>query len=758
MRAGGRGSFAALLVAAAADRDEREPRPRSRPRRPCSWLPACSASPPRRPCGRAAGQYYRRASVLARRARSPAGARCSRSQERSSASSYSRPCELAQVVAVLVPRLLLGAGTGAVLSGGGRGHSVPPLRPGTLCDCTPLRGRVARARGPQRAVHAVRADAYICSRGPGSPACDRGVPRRRHRDQRPRGRRVRAHRDRRGARRRRRAARPLGDAAVGRAAPLSRGIQRFTGITQAMVDEAPPAEAMLPELAEQLHGRVLVAHSAGFDRRVLRQAFARAGIAVAEPAGRCARSRSRGASHPLARQRAPAAAGASRSASTSRSRTARSPTPRRARACSARCSARLCAQRDDDRRGARAAAPGAAAPRARAGDDGRRGARCAARAGAGPDLGGLPDEPGVYVFRNAAGQPLYVGKSVSVRTRARAHFAPSSAAAAWAPQAETVDTESTRSELGALRAREPADQASCARPATCASSTTTATSTCAAASTSRSRCSRSRPSPRAGPRGERRAAARPRVWRSSWSSSSTRCSGCATAGASCRGATSRRPTGRWGAACRRACSDLDPNLYRRAARRGARAVHRPRRRRRARCSRTSTARCARPPRDAALRARGVAAAPPRAPRGPARRASAACSRRRTRGRGSCSPSTRAAARFDAFWLVGGRVADWGPLGDARRRGRAHRGGAARRATARRAATRAARPTRSTTCGSSRTLASASRSTSPQLALDPSPDPRAGRLRARSAPIRAATRRQRRWATQLGERELDDLGA
>src|SRR5258707_8319469 len=45
-------------------------------------------------------------------------------------------------------------------------------------------------------------------------------------------------------------------------APLSRGIQRFTGITQAMVDEAPPAEATLPELADLLEGRILVAHNA----------------------------------------------------------------------------------------------------------------------------------------------------------------------------------------------------------------------------------------------------------------------------------------------------------------------------------------------------------------------------------------------------------------------------------------------------------------------------------------------------------------
>src|SRR3954471_7642930 len=63
---------------------------------------------------------------------------------------------------------------------------------------------------------------------------------------------------------------------VGVAAPLGRGIQRFTGISQAMVDAAPPPEAVLPALASQLHGRVLVAHNARFDERVLRQASSRA--------------------------------------------------------------------------------------------------------------------------------------------------------------------------------------------------------------------------------------------------------------------------------------------------------------------------------------------------------------------------------------------------------------------------------------------------------------------------------------------------
>ena len=34
--------------------------------------------------------------------------------------------------------------------------------------------------------------------------------------------------------------------------PLGRGIQRFTGITQAMVDDAPAPEAVLPALGELL--------------------------------------------------------------------------------------------------------------------------------------------------------------------------------------------------------------------------------------------------------------------------------------------------------------------------------------------------------------------------------------------------------------------------------------------------------------------------------------------------------------------------
>ncbi|HMI71135.1 MAG TPA: GIY-YIG nuclease family protein, partial [Solirubrobacteraceae bacterium] len=59
-------------------------------------------------------------------------------------------------------------------------------------------------------------------------------------------------------------------------------------------------------------------------------------------------------------------------------------------------------------------------------------------------------DPGVYVVRNASGQVVYVGKSVSVRARARAHFQPSAHEGAWVEQAETVEHERTNSELGAL--------------------------------------------------------------------------------------------------------------------------------------------------------------------------------------------------------------------------------------------------------------------------------------------------------------------
>src|SRR3954462_13148485 len=50
-------------------------------------------------------------------------------------------------------------------------------------------------------------------------------------------------------------------------APLSRAVQRLTGISQAMVDAAPEPGPVLSALERRLRGRVLVAHSASFDVR-----------------------------------------------------------------------------------------------------------------------------------------------------------------------------------------------------------------------------------------------------------------------------------------------------------------------------------------------------------------------------------------------------------------------------------------------------------------------------------------------------------
>ncbi|HOX89793.1 MAG TPA: exonuclease domain-containing protein [Burkholderiaceae bacterium] len=55
-------------------------------------------------------------------------------------------------------------------------------------------------------------------------------------------------------------------------------IQWLTGISNEMVRDAPPFERLAPEIAERLAGAVFVAHNARFDYGFLRAEFARAGI------------------------------------------------------------------------------------------------------------------------------------------------------------------------------------------------------------------------------------------------------------------------------------------------------------------------------------------------------------------------------------------------------------------------------------------------------------------------------------------------
>ncbi len=61
----------------------------------------------------------------------------------------------------------------------------------------------------------------------------------------------------------------------------------------------------------------------------------------------------------------------------------------------------------------------------------------------------LPDSPGVYLFFGSAGEVLYVGKSKTIRTRVRSHFAAADEAR-MCRQVSRVEARATPGELGAL--------------------------------------------------------------------------------------------------------------------------------------------------------------------------------------------------------------------------------------------------------------------------------------------------------------------
>ncbi|HUO74146.1 MAG TPA: exonuclease domain-containing protein [Solirubrobacteraceae bacterium] len=226
--------------------------------------------------------------------------------------------------------------------------------------------------------------------------------------------------------------------------PLGRGIQRFTGITQQMVDSAPAPDDVLPQLETRLAGRVMVAHNAAFDRRVLRQAFERIGLDWPNPPVLCTAALAR-TMLPLQRER--------RLGALAKALDIEVEQAHRALADAETCARVLCALFPKLCANAATIADAVALLRPKRRKTPYRSRRLLENAQARlPQLEfkDLPKDPGVYLFRDSAGATLYVGKSISIRNRARAHFAPSAPKADWAPHATAVDYRATKSELGAL--------------------------------------------------------------------------------------------------------------------------------------------------------------------------------------------------------------------------------------------------------------------------------------------------------------------
>ncbi len=183
-------------------------------------------------------------------------------------------------------------------------------------------------------------------------------------------------------------------------------IVQLTGITTAMVRDAPTIAAVLPMFLEFAHGAVLVAHNAGFDIGFLRSAAEQCGIGWPRPPVLCT---VRLARRVLTREEAPSVRLATLAALVG---SATRPTHRAL----------------DD---ARATVDVLHALIERVGNQGvhtytdlrgylpnisnaQRGKRVLAR--------NLPHRPGVYLFRGPAGEVLYIGTAGDLRRRVGQYF------------------------------------------------------------------------------------------------------------------------------------------------------------------------------------------------------------------------------------------------------------------------------------------------------------------------------------------------
>ena len=183
-------------------------------------------------------------------------------------------------------------------------------------------------------------------------------------------------------------------------------IVRLTGITTAMVHDAPPIEAVLPMFLEFCRGAVLVAHNAGFDIGFLKAAAAQCDIAWPNPPVLCT---VRLARRVLSREEAPSV----RLAALARLfRAASLPTHRALDDARATVDVlhgliervgNIGVQTYPD---LRSYLPGITAAQRR-----KR-----------PLADQLPQRPGVYLFRGPSREVLYIGTAVNLRRRVRQYF------------------------------------------------------------------------------------------------------------------------------------------------------------------------------------------------------------------------------------------------------------------------------------------------------------------------------------------------
>ena len=214
--------------------------------------------------------------------------------------------------------------------------------------------------------------------------------------------------------------------------PIPGFIESLTGIGNAMVADAPDFEAVAPRLLELLDGAVLVAHNARFDHGFLKNAFERMAIDLRVKTlctVRLSRSlypqhRSHGLDAIIARH-------------------------------GLHTRARHRAMGDVDMVLAwldiamRELGPETVRQAARK----LLGGSTSLPPNLETALPDIQDAPGVYIFHGAAGPPLYVGKSVRLRSRVLAHFQGDHASGRdmrLAQETRRVEVRQTAGELGAL--------------------------------------------------------------------------------------------------------------------------------------------------------------------------------------------------------------------------------------------------------------------------------------------------------------------